>query len=861
MYTVLVAAMALHGVHYLGSSGTVDTLLPYDIGDTVWTVSCDGTFEVQYLNDFGGDFIISNNGNEESRVSGEHKTLITKSFAAHTNVTMTAHVKWVSGNKKVLFSWACDAVPAALPSTLNTAGNVSHLNYGPNEEVFWELQCAEDVRIMWSSFDIGNDDVWVWQRENAVETTKFNSSGSNIPEPLTFASTGYTYVTFTSDAASEHGGFAFRYECVANSTDDNSLNTTSPSAPHVDTGLVDTLLPSDIGDTVWTVSCDGTFTVQYLNDFGGDFIISNNGNEESRVSGEHKTLTTKSFAAHTNVTMTAHVKWVSGNKKVLFSWACDAVPAALPSTLNTAGNVSHLNWPDEKVYWELQCAEDVRITWSSFDIGNDDVWVWQRENGVVTTKFTSSGSNIPEPLRFASTGYTYVTFISNVASEHGGFAFRYECVANSTDNDTTSPSAPHVDTGLVDTLLPSDIGDTVWTVSCDGTFEVQYLNDFGGDFIISNNGNEESRVSGEHKTLTTKSFAAHTNVTMTAHVKWVSGNKKVLFSWACDAVPAALPSTLNTAGNVSHLNYGPNEKVFWELQCAEDVRITWTSFDIGNDELRWRSGNDAEETLFHASPGSNLPETSTIASNGATYVTFTSNAASEHGGFAFRYECVANSTDDDSLNTTSPSAPHVDAGLVDTPSPSTPMSPTPASGASSDASDAGSTSGSTSGSAASDAGSDAGSAADAASVPTPPPGAGTCAIGPCSMETLCRDVGTMQHTCVARPASCCSDTATCEDGETASDAHCTTDEAGEGVCRRNAVCCSEVFCRAHASDSAPKWWVWVLLAVGGVLLLGSAAFAAYHFCAPKQKSIPDSPHYTGMHILPQSDEDPEGNCV
>ena len=444
MYTVLVAAMALHGVHYLGSSGTVDTLLPTDIGDTVWTVSCDGTFEVQYLNDFGGDFIISNNGNEESRVSGEHKTLTTKSFAAHTNVTMTAHVKWGSGNKKVLFSWACDAVPAALPSTLNTAGNVSHLNYGPNEEVFWELQCAEAVRITWSSFDIGNDELR-WRSGNDAEETIRASPGSNIPETFTIASTKYTtYVmfVFTSNDESEHGDFSFRYECVANSTDND---TPSPSAPHVGAGLVDTLLPYDIGDTVWTVSCDGTFTVQYLNDFGGDFIISNNGNEESRVSGEHKTLSTKSFAAHTNVTMTAHMKW-SGNKKVLFSWACDAVLAALPSTLNTAGNVSHLNYgPNEKVFWMLQCAEDVRITWTSFDIGNDDVWVWQRENAVKTTKFYSSGSNIPEPLWFASTGYTYVTFTSNAASEHGGFAFRYECVANINGDhlrSTTPPSAP-----------------------------------------------------------------------------------------------------------------------------------------------------------------------------------------------------------------------------------------------------------------------------------------------------------------------------------------------------------------------------------------------------------------------------------
>ena len=44
-------------------------------------------------------------------------------------------------------------------------------------------------------------------------------------------------------------------------------------------------------DTVWTVSCRGIFVVQYLNDFGGDFIISIDGNENLRVSGEDSRVT------------------------------------------------------------------------------------------------------------------------------------------------------------------------------------------------------------------------------------------------------------------------------------------------------------------------------------------------------------------------------------------------------------------------------------------------------------------------------------------------------------------------------------------------------------------------------------------
>ena len=603
----------------LPSSGIVDRLLPSKIADTVWTVSCDGIFMVQYLNDFGGDFIISIDGNEQSRVSGEHKTVTTKSFAADTTVTMTASMK--TGNKKVLFSYACDAVPAALPSTLNTAGDVSHMNYGPNEQDYWILQCKEDekVNITWTSFNIGNDSLWMGQRENRVWSTFFNASDLDTADDFTFTSTGATYVFFTSEVDSAGGDFAFRYECLSNAI-------VLPSS-----GIVDRLLPSKIADTAWTVSCDGIFAVQYLNDFGGDFIISIDGNEQSRVSGEDSRLRMQSFATYTTVTMTASMK--TGNKKVLFSYACDAMPAALPSTLNTAGDVSHMNYgPNEQEYWILQCKEDekVNITWTSFNIGNDSLWMGQRENRVWSTFFNASGLDTADDFTFTSTGATYVFFSSEVDSAGGDFSFRYECLSNA----IVLPSS-----GIVDRLLPSKIADTAWTVSCNGAFVVQYLNDFGGDFIISIDGNEQSRVSGEDSRLRMQSFATYTTVTMTASMK--TGNKKVLFSYACDAMPAALPSTLNTAGDVSHMNYGPNEQEYWILQCEAAMHITWTSFNIGNGSL-WigQRENRVWSTFFNASD-LDTADDFTLISTGVTYVFFSSEVDSAGGDFAFRYECLS----------------------------------------------------------------------------------------------------------------------------------------------------------------------------------------------------------------------------
>ena len=623
MYSVLVAAMALHaGVHDLdNSSGIVDILLPSEIGATFWTASCDGTFVVQYLNDFDGDFIIMNNRDEESRVRGERSTVTTHSFVAQTRVIMIASVKSVSGNKKVLFSWACDAVPAALPSTLNTAGDVSHMNYGANETVYWALQCKEDeeVNIKWTSFNITNDSLWMGHRKNRVWSTFFNASDLDTVEDFTFTSTGSAYVFFRSEVDSAGGDFAFRYVCLSN-------DIVLPSS-----GIVDRLLPTKIADTVWTVSCDGIFVVHYLNDFGGDFIISNNGNEQSRVSGEYHRLTAHTFAADTTVTMTASMK--TGNKKVLFSWACDAVPAALPSTLNTAGDVSHMNYgADEQKYWVLQCKEDedVNIKWTSFNIGNDSLRMVHSDNGVWTTFFNASALDTAEDFTFTSTGSAYVFFTSMVDSAGGDFAFRYECLSN----DIVLPSS-----GIVDRLLPTKIADTVWTVSCDGIFTVQYLNDFGGDFIISNNGNEESRVSGDHRRVITRTFAIRTAVTMTASMK--TGNKKVLFSWACDAVPAALPSTLNTAGDVSHMKYGANEQEYWILQCEAAMHITWTSFNIGNDSLRMvHRENGVWSTFFNASALDTV-EDFTFTSTGSAYVFFTSEVDSDGGDFAFRYECLS----------------------------------------------------------------------------------------------------------------------------------------------------------------------------------------------------------------------------
>ena len=601
----------------LPSSGIVDRLLPSKIADTVWTVSCDGTFVVQYLNDFGGDFIISVDGNDQSRVSGEDTRVAAQRFSAHTTVSMTASMK--TGNKKVLFSWACDAVPAALPSTLNTAGDVSHMKYGANEGLSWQLQCDEneEVHITWMSFNIGNDSLWMIQRENGTWSTFFNASGLDTAEDFTFTSTGATYVVFMSSPDSAGGDFAFRYECLSN-------DIVLPSS-----GIVDRLLPSKIADTVWTASCDGTFVVQYLNDFGGDFIISIDGIEQSRVSGEDSRVAAQRFSAHTTVSMTASMK--TGNKKVLFSWACDAVPAALPSTLNTAGDVSHMKYgPNEQNYWILQCEAAMRITWTSFNIGNDSLWMIQRENGDWSTFFNTSDLDTAEDFTFTSTGSAYVFFSSEVASDGGDFAFRYECLSN----DIVLPSS-----GIVDRLLPSKIADTVWTASCDGTFVVQHLNEFGGDFIISIDGIEQSRVSGEDSRVAAQRFSAHTTVSMTASVK--TGNKKVLFSWACDAMPAALPSTLNTAGDVSHMNYGPNEQEYWILQCEAAMRITWTSFNIGNDSLWMIQRENGDWSTFFNASDLDTAEDFTFTSTGATYVFFTSEVDSAGGDFAFRYECLS----------------------------------------------------------------------------------------------------------------------------------------------------------------------------------------------------------------------------
>ena len=108
-------------------------------------------------------------------------------------------------------------MPAALPSTLNTAGDVSHMKYGPNELVYWVLQCKEheEVNITWTSFDIGNDSLWMVQRESGVWTTFFNASGLDTVEDFTFTSAGSTFVVFTSEAGSDGGDFAFRYECLS----------------------------------------------------------------------------------------------------------------------------------------------------------------------------------------------------------------------------------------------------------------------------------------------------------------------------------------------------------------------------------------------------------------------------------------------------------------------------------------------------------------------------------------------------------------------------------------------------------------------------------------------------------------------
>ena len=135
-----------------------------------------------------------------------------------------------TGNKKVLFSWACDAVPAALPSTLNTAGDVIHMKYGPNDEEYWEIRCEAAVHITWTSFNIGNDSLWMVQRESGVWTTFFNATGLDTVEDFTFTSTGFTYVFFTSEAGSDGGDFAFRYECLSTPAPPTAEPPATPTA-------------------------------------------------------------------------------------------------------------------------------------------------------------------------------------------------------------------------------------------------------------------------------------------------------------------------------------------------------------------------------------------------------------------------------------------------------------------------------------------------------------------------------------------------------------------------------------------------------------------------------------------------------
>ena len=81
--------------------------------------------------------------------------------------------------------------------------------------------------------------------------------------------------------------------------------------------------------------------------------------------------------------------------------------------------------------------------------------------------------------------------------------FRYECLSN----DIVLPSS-----GIVDRLLPAKIADN--RLDCflsRGIFVVQYLNDFGGDFIISIDGNENLRVSGEDSRVTKLYFPTQRN--------------------------------------------------------------------------------------------------------------------------------------------------------------------------------------------------------------------------------------------------------------------------------------------------------------------------------------------------------------
>ena len=111
-------------------------------------------------------------------------------------------------------------------------------------------------------------------------------------------------------------------------------------------------------------------------------------------------------------------------------------------------------------------------------------------------------------------------------------------------------------------------------------------------------------------------------------------------------------------------------------------------------------------------------------------------------------------------------------------------------------------------------------------------GEGTCDTGPCSDLHLCRTVSASTYSCVPRPFACCLAAPLCASGEDTSNTPCTADEVSSGTCSRNAICCSEVFCRKGGSDDDVPTYAWVLIAIAAALLV-VAVIAAVVMCTRK----------------------------
>ena len=84
-------------------------------------------------------------------------------------------------------------------------------------------------------------------------------------------------------------------------------------------------------------------------------------------------------------------------------------------------------------------------------------------------------------------------------------------------------------------------------------------------------------------------------------------------------------------------------------------------------------------------------------------------------------------------------------------------------------------------------------------------GNGTCATKPCSNSHDCTQDTPSNYKCTPKPVvPCCEAAATCASGEDTSNTPCTEEEVSSGTCSRNAICCSEVFCRTASCSIEAK---------------------------------------------------------